>query len=113
MTSNFDINEVEEIQVRYVGGDEIIYKGLGLEKIRRLICSSPHLEMPKKSIVVDDLESPDMTPRRNKINDTVNSARGYASTNLDYKAASKGKSAVDIAKEMQRKAEEGSGIKFH
>lgn len=106
----FDINDVEEIQVRYISGDEIIYKGLGLEKFRRLICSSPALEVPKKVVIVDDCESPDVKPRRNKTS-TIN---GYASANLNYASgsSSKNKSAVDIAKEMQRKAEQESGIKF-
>ena len=109
--TDFDINEVEEIQVRYLSGDEIIYKGLGLEKVRRLISSSPSLEVPKK-VVVDncDYDSPELKPRKNKTN-TIN---GYASANLNYASGSsnKNKSAVDIAKDMQRRAEQDSGIKF-
>jgi hypothetical protein len=110
----FDINEVEEIQVRFVNGDEIIYKGLGLEKIRRLICSSPSLELPKKTVVVEDCDSPELKPRKStkdRGGASSNTINGYASANLNY-ATSKGKSAVDIAKEMQRKAEQESGIKF-
>jgi len=108
--TDFDINDVEEIQVRYLSGDEIIYKGLGLEKIRRLICSSPAMEVQKKVVVVEDCESPELKPQRNKTS-TIN---GYASANLNYSSgtSSKNKSAVDIAKEMQRKAEQDSGIKF-
>jgi len=34
--ARFNINDVEEILVRYSSGEDVLYKGKGLEKLRRL-----------------------------------------------------------------------------
>lgn len=129
MMGDFNVNDVEEILVRFATGDEIIYKEKGLEKLRRLMASSPAYGEAKGKqhqgiTVVDDYSDsyeedtpvkPKKTPSKKvkpKKGPSI-APNGYHTADLDYSAsASKGKSAIDIARDMQRQAEQASGIKF-
>jgi hypothetical protein len=119
----FDINEIEEIQVRSQEGNEVIYRGKGLEKFRRMMIMSPQYgetipEAKTSTKIVDNYSSEDdhEPSKSKKAPKKEKSAYGYLKQDLNYSpsqvSSSKNKSAVDIAKEMQRQAEEASGIKF-
>ncbi len=124
---SFDINNVEEIQVRYADGNEVIYRGNGLEKFRRMVLTSPALgevEPVSTTIVVDtddsDVDESNVVPQKKSSKKPskkasapakATSANGYATADLNY-APAKGMSAMDMAKEMQRQAEKISGINF-
>lgn len=125
---SFDINNVEEIQVRYADGNEVIYRGNGLEKFRRMMTLSPALgevEPASTTIVVDtddsdaDVDAAVVTTKKSSkkpskkasVPAKAASVNGYATADLNY-APAKGMSAMDMAKEMQRQAEKASGINF-
>lgn len=117
---SFNINDAKEIVVRLESGDEIIYKGKGLEKFRRLMVASPAYGEYQNVVVVEEYsdEEPNIKPQRanskkvsSKKGPTVG-PNGYHTADLDYTSSSKGRSAVDIARDMQRQAEKASGIKF-
>ncbi len=122
-----DINSVAEISVTLNNGRDYLYKGEGLETLRRLMLKSPPLEIVKKPTVIETcLDSPeyeeyfdqatsrgddvDVKPRKGKIL-TPQGQGAYGTADLNY-APVKGISAVNMAKEMQRQAEQASGIKF-
>lgn len=129
---NFDINNVEEILVRFADGNEVIYKTKGLEKLRRLISASPAYGESKskathRTTVIDEYEEEEFeeeepAPLRSKSQVSKVKAKkspsvgpnGYHTADLDYApaAVNKGRSPMDIAREMQRQAEQASGIKF-
>lgn len=133
--TDFNINNVEEILVRFVDGQEVIYKGKGLEKLRRLVSLSPAYgeikgrRATQQTTIVDydDPEEDDEeplshaqahAPAKGKTKKSsagpVVGRDGYHVSELDYtpKAANKGRSPMDIARDMQRQAESASGIKF-
>ena len=130
MVDSLNINDVEEILVRFANGDEIIYKGKGLEKFRRLLADSPAYGEVKgrrgqNVLVVDDDYSPDddvetrvpvEKPKTKKGKPKKGPSigpNGYHTADLDYSTgAAKGRSPMDLAREMQRQAEQASGIKF-
>ena len=116
-----DINTVEEIQVRYENGEEVIYRGKGLEKLRRMLLESPAYGEIAENVgptIVDTCaseEEEEVKPVKTKKSiKKPATANGYITADLNYapNAASKSKSAVDLAREMQRQAEQASGIKF-
>jgi len=128
---NFDINDAEEILVRFADGNEIIYKGKGLEKLRRLMATSPAYGEAKDrgrrqtTTVVEEYSSgsDDATPvltvaTKKKSNKPKKGPSigpgGYHTADLDYApvGTNKGRSPMDIARDMQRQAEQASGIKF-
>lgn len=135
--TDFNINNVEEILVRFVDGQEVIYKGKGLEKLRRLVSSSPAYGEVKgrratqQTTIVDyddhqedeDEDDDDLPPthaqargkaKKSSPAGPVVGRDGYHVSELDYtpKATNKGRSPMDIARDMQRQAESASGIKF-
>jgi hypothetical protein len=139
---SFDINTVEEIHVKFSLESQlppVIYKGKGLEKFRRLVLSSPQYGAVNQPVVVDedssDRSSEDSSlelPKKSKSKKLTKppktkhashashtnrpSANGYTHANLSYAPAdiiaSKGKSAVDLGREMQRQAESAMNMKF-
>jgi hypothetical protein len=127
-SEDFDINDAEEILVRFTNGNEIIYKGKGLEKLRRLMTNSPAYGEQKNrrfvtTIVEDEYSDPEDVPVSNKPMRTKSGKPkkgpsigpgGYHTADLDYSpsSANKTKSPMDIARDMQRQAEQASGIKF-
>lgn len=109
---NLDINNVEEIVVKYADGQEVIFRSKGLEKLRKLMKLSPplHTEQSKKVIVDEESSSEEKPKKRSK---TPRSANGYNVVNLEYGAGSKKElSPHDLAKDMQRQAEKTSGVKY-
>lgn len=123
---DLDINQIEEVIVKYLDGQEVVFRGRGLEKFRTLVKKSPPLvktSKPKSSKIVEELSSEESesseeeAPRpKKKAPKTVN---GYNTVHLDYggtsTAAVPGKSGLsphDIAKNMQRQAEAASGIRY-
>lgn len=130
---DFDINDTTEILVRFADGNEIIYKGKGLEKIRRLMVNSPAYGELKgrgrgaTTTVVEeysDYSDAEETPvlavvaTKKKSNKPKKGPSigpgGYHTADLDYapSGTNKGRSPMDIARDMQRQAEQASGIKF-
>lgn len=128
---DFDINDTTEILVRFADGNEIIYKGKGLEKIRRLMVNSPAYGEPKgrgrraTTTVVEeysddsDVETPVLAVATKKKSNKPKKGPsigpgGYHTADLDYapSGTNKGRSPMDIARDMQRQAEQASGIKF-
>ncbi|HMP28784.1 MAG TPA: hypothetical protein PKD85_04240 [Saprospiraceae bacterium] len=117
---SFDINQVDEITVHFSSESKlppVKYRGKGLEKFRRLVLSSPQYGVVP--VVIDDdssfeKESPEIKPKTKKTPKHRPSANGYTHANLTYSdnTANKGKSAVDLAREMQRQAESAMGINF-
>lgn len=123
----FNINEVEEIHIKFKkenGRPPIIYRGNGLEKIRRLISQSPVygcVVIEEDDGDGDDHGSEDEgvdgdkiveTPKKGKVSKPqVTTSNGYIQQNLQY-APSNGKCAMDLARDMQKQAENLSGIKF-
>jgi hypothetical protein len=136
----FDLNAVDEILVKFVDGHEIVFRGRGLEKFRKLMEASPPLRglvSPKpKQIVIEEESSrsedegsgSEEKPRRPTKQKTKKNASkqngGYNTVSLDYGGSpvapnvggtpgvKKGLSPHDIAKEMQRQATAQSGIKY-
>lgn len=113
---NFNVNDVEQIQVSFLDGrPDVIYKNKGLEKFRRLMLSSPALG--EDVLVVDTFSDEEPSPVPSKKATKKPSKKpsvtpgGYATADLQY-APSKGKSAMDIAREMQKQAEQNSKINF-
>lgn len=134
MSADFDINDVEEIFVRFADGREVVYKGRGLEKFRRLVSASPaygeEVNVKATTIVIetnsdeDEDAEPEPVVVKKKSTSTKKTAKkksgpkvgpnGYHQADLNYAppAASKGRSPMDMAREMQREAEKSSGMKF-
>lgn len=126
----FDLDEIKEIQVRTLDGRDLVYRGAGMGKLVRLILESQRTlsrtatKKPSKVTVIEqDADSDDdngedfvkPSKTKSKASKVVNGGTGYVSTELNYTSnpgGSGGKSAVDIAREMQRQAEQASGIKF-
>lgn len=129
----FDLDEIKEIQVRTLDGRDLVYRGAGMGKLVRLILESQRTlsrtatkKKPSKVTVIEqDADSDDdngeeehfVKPSRtkSKASKVVNGGTGYVSTELNYTSTpsgSGGKSAVDLAREMQRQAEQASGLKF-
>lgn len=122
-----DINDVEDILVRYLDGREIVFRGKGLEKLRKLMKTSPALKTSKKpkQIVIEESGSEESfeeekPKKKGKPVHAVNG--GYSTISLDYReptvAGSDGlhkpgtMSPHDLAREMQRQATVSSGIKY-
>lgn len=125
-----DINDLAEVQVRYNNGQEVVFRGKGLEKLRKMIKVSPPLRTvePKKTkqqvMVVEESgseeeESSEEKPRPKKTKSTpVNG--GYNTVHLDYGgpkatdvgSGTKALSPYDLAKEMQRQASATSGVNY-
>jgi hypothetical protein len=130
----FDLNEVNEIIVKFKpNDDEMVFKGLGLEKLRKLIQASPPIARQSKTIVIDNAgsdseerseeEEPQPPPKKKKgKKSTAAPNGGYSAVSLDYggpvaatvgtDGTKKGLSPHDIAKEMQRQATATPGRKF-
>lgn len=129
---HLDINLVSEITVVMRDGKRVIYRGKGVEKLRRLIKNSPPLKSPshkeKEPVVVEEYGSEDSgeisdersddssveerRPRKSKSGKKQPNG-GYNTVSLDYKTAAPGTlSPHDLAKEMQRQAFASSGIKY-
>jgi hypothetical protein len=135
----FDLNNVEEVLVKFTNGQEIVFRGRGLEKFRKLVKASPPLQelsppKPKQPIVVEDASSGSEDaasgseekpkPPRKKKGKASQQNGGYNTVSLDYGGGpiapnvggtpgiKKGMSPHDIAKEMQRQATATSGIKY-
>lgn len=116
-----DINRIEEVVVKYRDGQEVVFRGRGLEKFRILVKKSPPLKDAKTRSpkIVEDMSSEEehesseeeVIPPKKKVK-TVN---GYNTVHLDYGESATGKKGIsphDIAKNMQRQAEAVSGIKY-
>lgn len=101
-----NINDISEIKVSFSDGQEVIYRGKGLEKFRRLISDSP----PYGSVKIVEEDSGEEVPDVKQKPKKEKSANGYVKTDLSYGPV-KGKSAMDSAREMQKQAEL-TGIKF-
>lgn len=131
--AELDINNVEEILVRFADGNEVIYKGKGLEKFRRLVSASPAYGEVKgrrpqaQTLIIDEYSDEEeeeepipvksATKKKGKAKGKAKPSvgpNGYHTADLDYapNVANKGRSPMDIAREMQRQAEQASGIKF-
>jgi hypothetical protein len=137
MTS-FDVNSVDSIVIKFLSGEEIEYTGRGLEKLRKLMVSSPAYGEAARRVVVDDDDEAEEVPSRPKQKKSGRSRRdeeaedrypaprsasGYNVVPLQYSSdardavsagglPSKGRSAMDVASEMRRQAEATSGIRF-
>jgi hypothetical protein len=123
-TAKMDINEILEIHVKYPeesGLDDVIYRGKGLEKFRRLIISSPaYGECAGPTVVEECSYDEDRSSVRSESSKKGKktkskvpaTANGYIQTDLNYSQATKGKSAMDLAREMQKQAESAAGFKF-
>lgn len=110
-----DVNNIEEISVKLSNGDNIIYKGRGIEKFRRIMAKCPPLGSSQESpvTVIESLSDDEIPQKKGSKGMNMPPTTGsYATANLQYSAPSKGKSAIDIAREMQQHAEKISGIKF-
>jgi hypothetical protein len=119
-----DINDVDEIHVKFPessGMKDVIYRGKGLEKFRRLIISSPAYGDSTPHVIDSFSEDEEDTgkkkktkPKKGKDRKEQATANGYVQTSLDYSGsqATKGKSAIDLAREMQKQAENAAGFKF-
>lgn len=117
-----DINDIEEIHVKFSedsGLKDVIYRGKGLEKFRRLVISSPVYGESTPHVIDSFSDEEEDVGKKKKSKPKAKgkeqaTANGYVQTSLDYSAthATKGKSAIDLAREMQKQAESASGIKF-
>ena len=133
-----DINDVDEILVTFRTGQQVIYKGKGLEKLRILMKSSPPLQIQPSVTVIDNFSddeeaasAPTKTKKNHKkdrhavsvpahLSDAqqtpptkATNEGGYVRRDLNYAPVpSNGRSAIDLAREMQRQAESSSGINF-
>jgi len=129
----FDINHIAEILVRYPDGTEVVFRGRGLEKLRKLMKISPPLgaaEPVKKQVVVEEASSgaeesgseEEVRPAKKSKKKAPKSTNGYSTVNLDYTGPiaanvdtpgiKKGLSPYDLARDMQRQAEATSKIKY-
>lgn len=113
-----NINDVEEVTVVLNTGQKIVYRGKGLEKLRRQMILSPGYgegEEVRQTVVEsfsdDDSPSPVPVKKTSKVSGPKIGPNGYHQPDLNY-TPSTGKSAVDMAKEMQRQAEKSAGFKF-
>jgi len=131
----FRIGDIEEIVVKYQDGQEIVFRGGGIEKLRKLMKASPPLRSaaPKKAtkVVIENSGSEDEAsasgseekpaPKKSRKRPTT-ATGGYSTVNLEYggpvapnvgaHSIKKGLSPHDIAKEMQRQATMVSGIQY-
>lgn len=120
-----DINHIEEIVVKYLDGQEVVFRGRGLEKCRALIKKSPPLKIAitkKIPKVVEDESSEEASesseetpPPRAKNKKAPKTVNGYNTVHLNYgdnSASTLGTSPHDIAKNMQRQAEAASGVRY-
>lgn len=116
-TMEFNLNLVEQISVRYTNGQEVIYKGRGIEKFRRLVAHSSSYTGSLTTIIEEDdpveEEVPkNRKPKKNGTGQTSAPSMGYATANLQYaNAANKDLSPVDIARQLQQQAA-AAGFKF-
>ena len=135
MDKGFDINNVADILVRYHDGTQALFRGKGLDKIRKLMKASPPLQAPApprakpKKVVIEESgsdasvsseeeEAPPSSKKKANVAPPVNG--GYSTVALDYRGQmatnaggpTKGLSPHDIAKDMQRQATAISGIHY-
>lgn len=108
----FDINNVESIHIKFspdAGMQDVIYKGKGLEKIRRMMTLSPPYGNDPQPLLVEGYSSEEehIKPTRGKRDKKkeVKTANGYIQTDLNYASSSTSKkSAVDLARDMKTQA---------
>lgn len=114
---SFNINDVEQIQVSFLDGrPDVIYKNKGLEKIRRLMLTSPALGEEVQVIdTFSEEESISPVPAKKTTKKPTKKpsvpSGGYETADLQY-APTAGKSAMELAREMQKQAEQNSKINF-
>lgn len=111
---SFGIDDVEEVTVTLKNGQKIAFRGRGVEKLRKLMATSPPMGASTTTIHVvegSDDEVPVKSSKKGgkKKHHAPLSAGGYSTVSLEYKNG--GADAMNAAKELQRQAEM-SGIKF-
>lgn len=134
-----DINHIEEVVVKYLDGQELVFRGRGLEKFRTLIKKSPPLKLQKTKRlpkVVEEVSSEEVSSEEEESSEEASESseeisppaprvknkkapktvNGYNTVHLNYGDTSapgkNGLSPHDIAKNMQRQAETISGIRY-
>ncbi len=110
---DFDINDVEEIVVITKSGQELIYKSKGIARLRRIM-STPVATAPTTRVIDSDFDEDDHEPRvkTEKSKPTSGGHGGYNVMHLKYEKSAEGRSPQDIAKDLQRQAEQASGIRY-
>ncbi len=134
--TDYDISDVTEIKVELANGRSLIYRDTGLNVIINKIRSlrSPGTGARETTIIdsddyevqEDDIPPPSTgggnrgqsqprgrgrgaTPTRGGTNGGSN---GYNALSVSYVAPKGGRSPMELAKEMQRTAEETTGVKY-
>src|SRR5271154_1795932 len=95
-----DINELTEVMVKYRDGQEIVFRGKGLEKLRKMMKASPPLQSsepkkapPKVTVVeesgseeeeVSEEEPPVKPTKKSKAKAAAPLNGGYNTVHLEY-----------------------------
>jgi hypothetical protein len=115
----FEIGDVDEISVKLKSGDEFVYKGRGLLKLKKILAKLDEPIDVKKKVVVNSnagsSESEDSdsdSEKKSKKQKKIDTAGGYNKVNIKYSSPKGNRSAMDLARDMQKQAEFGSNIRF-
>ncbi len=118
MADQYNISDVTEVLVTIQTGQQYVYRGKGISRLRRVFGTNT-TEESIPIIIDDDVDAASDTPDQVK-RPTKKKVRpgpppqtnGYAGMSTNY-TIPKGGSPNDIAKEMQRQAESVSGIRYN
>lgn len=94
-----DFSKIKEVTVTFMDGNEKVYRGKGLERLRKEFS-----KQPARQVIEDDSSSEEAKPHHKKGSITlVEQAKGYQSApHVNYTPAPAGMSPYELAKQMQR-----------
>lgn len=104
--ATYNFTDIDEIVVRLKSGDDIIYKGRGILKLKKSLDKIILGSKKQPNLISGSSSDEDTT------NSTINSPGNYNTLGVKYSSPKGTRSALELARDMQKQAETASNIKF-